>query len=587
MPKKVLKHSFQNKKITFLLLVIVSLFLRVLWLDKFPIGITHDELNYIMNAKSVFNMGENIPWTSSALFSWGEKDFNVVISELPSLIIAPWIGLTRLNQFNARIPYAIVSTLSVIFLFLILCDLLGEKVAFWAGLTMALNPWSIHFGRTAFEVNFALLFYLVGIYLILKGHSWKIFYGFLFFLAGFLSYLGTKLLFLPLFLIVLLFKYYSFEKRKGKAKPYVYFGVLASFIVLLYYLTLPFQPAGSRTGEILLFNTSSLSSVVNNERRQSISNVALSLFSNKAMAFTKRAANTYIEAFSTSFLFVKGETRGAYSFWQHGPFYLIDFPLILLGMFGLFLLKRRVFWFILLIIAVSPLVSSIAVIEQSYVMRSFPMFPFLAALVGIGIWYLKEKFRFGRLIVWPVIILYLFSVASFLHLYFYRYSVYASEGWFFSEKILSKYSELAQADQRIEKVYIITPEPKIVFESYLFHSGLYEEKNEIELINKRMKRKDFSAGKVRFINSCPSEIGIEVKSDDVLIVDRRFSCGDEKGGNGAIASLADAGRVFVIKNDLVCRDINLDSYYVIRSMDELKINNMLKDEFCREWIVKI
>jgi len=587
MSKKALKRFYQDKKITFLLLVVLSLFLRVLWLDKFPVGMTHDELNYIMNAKSVFNTGENIPWTSSALFSWGEKNFDVVISELPSLIIAPWIGLTRLNQFNARIPYAIVSTFSVVFLFLILRDFLGEKIAFWAGLTMALNPWSIHFGRTAFEVNFALLFYLVGIYFILKGHSWKMFYGFLFFLAGFLSYLGAKLLFLPLILVVLFFKYYFLEKGKGEIKPYVYLGALAFFIVLLYYLTFPFQPAGSRTGELLLFDTNSLSSVVNDERRQSISNAALGLFSNKATVFAKRAANTYIEAFSTSFLFAKGETRGAYSFWQHGPFYLIDFPLILLGMFGLFLLKRKVFWLTFLIIAVSPLVSSIAVVEQSYVIRSFPMFPFLAALAGIGIWCLKEEFRFGRLVVWPVMVLYLFSVASFLHLYFYRYPVYASEGWFFSEKILSKYSKLAQADQKIGKVYVITPEPKIVFEAYLFHSGLYEEKDEIGLINKKMKRKDFSIGKVSFVSSCPSEIDLEVKTNDILIADRRFNCGSEEGGDGAIASLADAGRIFIIKNDLVCRDINLDSYYVIRSTNELKMDEMSKDEFCKEWIVRI
>lgn len=90
----------------FLIIIATAIFFRVFLLDLFPVSIIPDELNYVLNAKSLWFTGHNIPLTASALFSWGETNFDIVISEVPSYITSLWIGPHSLNHFNARIPYA-------------------------------------------------------------------------------------------------------------------------------------------------------------------------------------------------------------------------------------------------------------------------------------------------------------------------------------------------------------------------------------------------------------------------------------------------------------------------------------------------
>mgnify|MGYP001563989667 CR=1 FL=1 len=102
-----------------IILIVFAVIPRFLWLDHLPISMVYDELNYVLNSKSQFRSGQNIPWTASSLFSWGEKNFDIVISEAPSLIDSIWIGPNPLNQFNARLPNAVMAIFSVIFVYLI------------------------------------------------------------------------------------------------------------------------------------------------------------------------------------------------------------------------------------------------------------------------------------------------------------------------------------------------------------------------------------------------------------------------------------------------------------------------------------
>src|SRR4030042_5411959 len=99
MPKKVSKQSLLNNLINlftktnrflgkdlFLISVIFfgALLLRGLYLNRFPIGITHDELNYVLTAKSLFLTGKFLPQTSPAFIPAGMKLSDVVIADIPA-----------------------------------------------------------------------------------------------------------------------------------------------------------------------------------------------------------------------------------------------------------------------------------------------------------------------------------------------------------------------------------------------------------------------------------------------------------------------------------------------------------------------
>src|SRR3989338_6790462 len=87
----------------------LAMLLRIFKLDTYPVALSHDELNYAFNAKSIFYTGQNATLTASALLSVGEKFYDVVIAELLSYLIAPIIGPLPFSQFVARLPYIMVS----------------------------------------------------------------------------------------------------------------------------------------------------------------------------------------------------------------------------------------------------------------------------------------------------------------------------------------------------------------------------------------------------------------------------------------------------------------------------------------------
>lgn len=579
-----LSRLWQQTTFYLIVLTIIAAVPRLLWLDLLPISMAHDELNYILNSKSQYQTGQNIPWTAAALFSWGEKNFDVVISEIPSLITAPWVGPNPLSLFNARLPYAVMAILSVLLVYLITRVILNEGVGRIAGVFMALNPWNIHLGRTALELSPTVFFLLLGTYLMLRYHSWKMLFSLLAFTLGFLCYLGAKTLFLPVIFVLIVYKYLT--SQKGSKIPYLTYLTLALLVTFLYFITLNYQPAGTRKTELAIFDQSWTTGLVDNERKQAIPNQFLDLFSNKATVLIKRLSDAYIESFSSTSLFTRGETVSIYSTWEYGQLHHLDFLLIMVGLVTLFAYHRSAFFLIISLIAVAPTISAIDIVQKTYAVRSFVMFPFLVISSAAGFYHLKNRLRFGSVLAVFIGSLYLVSALYFLHLYFFRFPIYSAERWFFSERLAASYARLGQDHPNIQKIYIVTQEsPKWVFEEYLFYSGAYNNPEDVQKINKQMQVRNFSDRKVKFLNSCPTNLRLD--QGDVLIIDRRIDCGEEESGNHGIVDLKDAGTVMIILNDKLCEDMpNLARYSRVRGLKDLEIEKQSTQTFCRNWISK-
>ncbi|MBI4059122.1 hypothetical protein HY404_02685 [Candidatus Microgenomates bacterium] len=573
--------NFVRANFYLILVFFLAFLLRVWWLNIFPIAITHDEQEYIMQAKSLFFTGQGIPTAPMfGLFSWGQQSSGNVLAELPSFLIAPIIGLFSSSQFIARLPYAFVSSLTVVIVYFIFSFLTKKKfLALLISLILALNPWSIHFGRTSFEFTFSVFFYLTGIYFAVKANKWSIFYALPFFTSGFLSYHGAKLLFFPLIALVCLWKY--LDNRKIDCKPLLSLVTLALLISFSYFVTLKYQPSNARAGELVFYNSDIASSSVDNERKSAVPGFQQQIFLNKATYFYKRLTDTYLHTFSTDFLFVSGENRGAYSFWIHGLFYYIDFPLIILGLIGLYTISKRVWWLIVGIIAISPITSVLSGGEPSYVIRSGLIFPLLAALSGIGIWFLLNQLKRYRVFIGgAILIIYLFSVANFLNLYFTRYPIYNSEGFFFSNKVLSRYVDLNLAKGSATPIIISVVEPRIVFEKFLFYNNFYT-KGSARDINQKIAQKDFSYKNIRFIDKCDQ---ITATSSATYVYEAKMECNKQLQPTTRILSPVDAGSLFIIKNDKLCKSYNLSRYPRINKISEFNVYKLSEDDFCKIWI---
>ncbi len=563
-----------------ILIISLAIFLRIWLLNIFPTAFTHDEFEYIMQAKSLLYTGQGIPTAPPfGLFSWGQQGSGNVLAELPSFLIIPFVGPFGPSQFMARLPYAIVSVATVLIIYLLFKKLTQKKaLALFAALILAVNPWSIHFGRTSFEFTFSVFFYLMGIYLVIKSKKWRILYSLFFFTAGFLSYHGAKLLFFPLISLVCLWKF--LEGGKINWKPLLILTSVALLISIAYLTTLKYQPANARAGE-LVFYDNTVGSSVDNERKLAVPGFQQTFFLNKVTHFTKKLTDTYLHTFSTDFLFVSGEDRGAYSFWIHGLFYYIDFPLIILGLVGLYVANKKAWWLVLGILIISPITSMLSGGEASYVIRSGLVFPFLAALSGIGIWFLVNQFsKYRFLLAGIVFVIYLFSIANFLNLYFTRFPIYNSEGFFYSNKVLSRYLDLALIKPDQTPIIVSATEPRILFEKFLFYNNFYSKEN-AENINQKIAQKDFSYNNVRFIDKCDESVST---GSATLIYEAKMECDKQVQPTARILAPVDAGSLFVIKNDKLCSIYSLSRYPRINNISEFDIYKLKEENFCQIWI---
>lgn len=595
--KKLYKNLFNRLPLIFIL--IFALILRLWWLNKFPVSLTYDEVEYVLDAKAIFYTGRDISGSWSP-FSLATKPIGVLTAELPALLTSPFIGPVTPSLFTARFPYALSSMLLILIVYLISQELLKSKrIALIAALLLSINPWSFHFGRTAFEAPLAILFYLTASCILLKTQSWKILFSFPFLFLGFYSYLGTKLIFLPLVLILCLF-HYSCVNRKTSKKPYIMLLFLSVLIVSYYVLSLRYQAARGRMSDLLFFATDKAAQTVNMERRLSLPTSLTIFFSNKAVYFLRTFISNYIGAFSPKFLFLFGEERGAFSMWTHGLFYYIDFILIIIGACVLFEFNKRAWLFLISLIAIAPLPSALSSDYESYVLRSALLYPILIIFAASGISYVIDALRRHlRFIGLGLSVIYGLFLMNYLYLYFFRYPVYGSEGFFFSGRVLSKYLSLYSRIPKKE-IVVFSPDASGLFKQHLFYSKLYNKESAKEIAS-NIRKGRFEFKNVIFTEACSKEDVLQ-NENTVLI----YKCGSEcekeiekfiKDQHSSekepvmltlsISNPADGGEIYRIYGDGICSRYQLNSYPRPASGYDFQVESQDAESFCKKWIMDL
>lgn len=567
-------------KIPKLLLIVIlfSLFFRLIWLGVVPTGVSNDELDYILNAKALFLTGSDIGNTWNPLSLTPPKS-SFPQAEIPPLVTFLLIGILPLSLFTSKLIYVLIGVGTVIVIYLIAKRLFGEKEAFIVGLVSSINPWLLFFSRTAYDTPLSIFGYLLSLYILITVKGWKLLLAFPILSITFYSYIGAKLIYLPFLLITMFYSWAVLNKRKY-TKQYLVLLFLC-LLPLLCYSYMLFHSGVSRIGELSNPNVPSIIETTNRERKLSVATSITPIFSNKFIVFAKHSIQKYANAFSPNFLFINGDSKSLFTVWEHGVFYYTDALFLIVGLCGLYLRRKKIWFFVLALITISPLPSVFSNVGVSYAIRSQLLAPLLILLIGLGIFYLivgvSKKYRL--VVTMLICITYFFQLLNFENIYFLRNPIYNSESFNFSTRVLSRYLFL----QNGRETFVINGDPKSPLKHFLFYANLYD-KNMAPTIANMYKAKKFNLNNIHFI-TCDEAVNLP--STSPIIFENGSKCKNVSESNHSlsITYLSDGGIIYSILNDAICSRYRLSRYPYKIKFSELNIEKLSEKHFCEKFII--
>lgn len=591
-----LKHLFKNK---FGLLVLITFLFasRFYNLHQFPVGLTHDEVVYALQARSFAEQGLTANQQQS-IFSF--LPVHPWYAELPAVLISPFYLLTDNQLLATRLFPAILSvTFPFVFSWFVYQVWGNKKLAMVSLAIGAVSPLWWQFGRLAYDPVFSIYFYLLGGAMFLSK-NWKlVIASCLVLIVGFLQYQGYKLVF-PFWILALIFiKNQKYLKQKLlKFDSNFYQSLSLSLICGIFFLLFS---AYSFSGDItrdrlsftLLGDANYISEKVNLDRRLSFQNNLTNISSNKATLLMKDLLEKSTKVLSLEMLFVNGEAAASgFAVWQHGFFYVIDFLLIALGIFAAFKKKENKFNSSVLLLLV-PFLLLPALLNTSsewYLFRGFFTYTILTIFVSWGAYYLFSS-RY-RLLFSAA---YLFGVLWFVVLFYNRYPVFSADSAWISERVMSDYISRVLKENGDQEIVVYTVDPPILFSSYLIYSRAYDHYSADSIanaINKGDETGDYRLGSVEFSSKC-----VDLSDQERVVIAEYWRGVCNENGSEieqslvdqeslAIPNVLDSGAKFNIYHDQLCTNENLKSFTQITNMDDFSIEVMEQEEFCYKWIIK-
>jgi len=428
------------------ILLIISAALRIPGLNLVPPELFGDEVDVGYQAYSLLKTGKDIyrhplPFYLQSLAEW----------RLPLIVYqtVPGIAAVGLNEWGVRLPEAIFGVLGPIILFLLVYHITKSKEwAFLSALALAFMPWHIMYSRmAAFGVVTLLNLLMIGTLLFFRK---RFTLAAIFFVLTLLTY-SSAIIFTPLLIISLIVI--------TRQRP----NFLASIIFVLSLLVfggLSYVGHGSdRFSTLTIVNSKDVVDKIVS-LRNAVGSPFEPIFHNKFESWARLFADNYMRAFSTDFLFVRGDPVGRHSIQVMGQLLPITAPILVLGIY--YLVTRKQYLWLLWLIA-APIPSALTIDGGFHATRLFLMTLPLAVAIGAGLSLIlqKQKFIFG--------VVMLVIVANFLwfgHFYAVDYPRIYSRWWQVGFK--SSLTRLSQIESKYEHIFINnTYEPALI--RFLFY----------------------------------------------------------------------------------------------------------------------
>jgi len=489
--KKNSKNKLKNCLI--ILILVVALFFRLIDLNNSPSGLHADEASFLLNAKAILSTGmdEDGRFLPLTLHSFIDPK-----PALYSYFQIPFVALFGTSLLAARLPAALFGVASILVVYLMLKKMGQERLAIVVALLLSISPWHIVVSRATQEVILSFFFFVLSLYFFFDFvNSQKNKYLFAIFLSCWLSmyfYHSAKVV-LPILLIFYLF---LFKKEKGLDLK----GSLKFFavIVLSMVLSLLFQESTTRFNSVGIFSSQEPKTAVIEQIFASTGHAPqflLRAFYNKPVAYFYKFIQEYIQYFSLDFLFLSWGEPKRYSVPYHGLFYLIELPLLLIGIYSSIRKKNRTLFFVFLSLWLfAPLPAALTIQETPSIIRTFPMILAVYYFIAEGfIFILSSKKNKFSLFFFLFFVAYLWQIAYFQMQFFVQQKVY--QPWSRN----NPYSEIAFKVKDLEAEYdlIFTTNDLRPLYAYFALEGLISV-DQLQSNSLARNQEDYQIGKYRF-----------------------------------------------------------------------------------------
>ena len=454
----------RNFVVLFFSIVIIGFILRFYNLDAIPHGLDRDEAFLGYNAFSLVHTGRDMTGNLLPLhlesFLYTPAGYSY-ISTLPVLLLG-------LSAFSTRFASAFFGAITPLFFVLFLLELfkVNEKKYFntylaglAGGVFIIFSPWNILLSRTASVSTVVSFLIVLGLYLFLKarnGSRWIMCLSYLCFFSSLLFYIAPYSV-LP-FLIPLIFYFSRKDFKKSKIIHVAGLSIIAGLIIFTF-----LSPKLSlRARSLSITNYPEVQLKLDQQIREDgthNSQVLLTrAFHNKAVAYPEEFLKNYFSHFSYDFLFNGQFYPNRYVFIGARLLYFVDILFLLTGVIFIFRNRIKAGYFLIGWLAIMPLGSAMSSYDIPNMQRILAMSLPISGISAIGLSYiitaLKGWKRLGICIVLAVV--YLYSIVSFLHAYYFHSSIYMP--WLRNDGYKSLVAEINNHQDDYKKIVITNRE---------------------------------------------------------------------------------------------------------------------------------
>lgn len=303
----------------------------------------------------------------------------------------PFVAIFGPTEWGVR-GLSVLSGLGIIVLmFLLGKKLFNTKVGLIASFLTSISMWDIYLSRAGFEVHFALFLALLGIvsYLdkkyILMAFSWGI---------AIFTYPTFKLTLPLLFIFLIVFADIKdvFKSRK----------FLISILILTVFAGFSVRETLKGTSEerflaLNIFSDTKVQQEIiqNINEKRNLSELPESVkpfIYNKPLRYTRILFENYVENLSPQFLYLRGDRNPRHNPAEMGMLYLIEIPLLFLGLYYLAKNERRKLYLIIAWILIVPLATML--MGQTHALRDNLMLPAFLLISALALSNLSDLVGF-------------------------------------------------------------------------------------------------------------------------------------------------------------------------------------------------
>lgn len=418
--------------------------------------VTHDEADIFVIGRIFAQTGKDI-YNNKLFLTTGyltaKPSFPIYLSALGSLFLPAG------DPFFSRLPFALLNSLTPIFLFLIIFKITKNWLfAMLNALVFNFSPWFGALTATGYEAFLAFLFLLIAFYCLIaiKKELYCLLLAVFFFFLAFNSYMGTKAIF-PLFVFYLLIYSYYLKNQLSWKKVFFCLIITAAVNLFLFELAYLLPNRSLILGEmgtnVLFFTKAKIDGLLWYANLVSqgpwwmkkilINRVSIPLWDSLVK---------YCESFNLKTLFITGE-NSPYGFGGLlGVFYFVDIFTFFIGVITITRMQSKKIVPLFLLFLFGGIPNAIATNEPSIVLRGFLLIVPYTMLISWGLFYLLTNKKKALAVYLIFLIL---NICYFQLTFYSRVKVIMSDQYHVNEyKLIKSIDEITKGGKKITKIYV-------------------------------------------------------------------------------------------------------------------------------------